>query len=124
MSLKRTAYAHREVDVSKKLISKPSLLKANGALTVVPFGDYFRMYKSYVQGRADEHGVLFPGEQHDAQELEEARDSQLGEPERCSLGGDFCSPQRHPGNPPTPADMCPGAGTERMASHWLIPASL
>jgi len=108
MSLRRTAYAHREVDVSNKLVDKAALLKANGSLTVVPFGDFFKMYTYYVQGKADENGLLLPGEQLDEQVIGEVIDTQTGEPEWDTWGGDSCSsPIRRSGITPAP-DMSPG----------------
>ena len=54
---KGTAYAHRQMDVQKGLITKAELKAANGTKTFVSYWDYFRLYRRYAAGQVDEHGI-------------------------------------------------------------------
>lgn len=56
MVASRTAYHHRKLDISKKLVSEGEINKANGSSTVVPYGDYFGMFRQFLVGAADENG--------------------------------------------------------------------
>ncbi len=58
MVARRTAYSHRKSDVTRKLIRAGELAKANGSLTLVPYGDFIDMFRLYVEGAADETGLL------------------------------------------------------------------
>lgn len=56
MMASRTAYHHRKLDISKKLVSEGEINKTNGSSTVVPYGDYFGMFRQFLVGAADENG--------------------------------------------------------------------
>ena len=64
MVAKRTAYSHRKSDVSKRLVSEKEVTQANGSLTLVPYGDFFRMYRLHVAGSADDSGYACDLSQH------------------------------------------------------------
>ena len=51
-----TAYLHREVDISKGLITKAELLAANGSKTCMSYGDFFQIYRAHCEGRVDAAG--------------------------------------------------------------------
>lgn len=106
MVAKRTAYNHIKIDVSRKLISQEEINKAKGSLTLVPYGDYFRMFRQYVAGAADENGLRC--EHPSAQEQQETLHNHPDDPEREVMDGDFWQCEC-PDTPNAPA-MSPDAG--------------
>ena len=54
-----TAYSHRQADVKKHLITKAELDAANGTKTLLPYGDYFRLFRLHAAGQVDEHGIAW-----------------------------------------------------------------
>ena len=54
-----TAYCHRQADVKKHLIRKAELDAANGTKTLLPYGDYFRLFRLHAAGQVDEHGIAW-----------------------------------------------------------------
>lgn len=106
MVARRTAYSHRKADVSKKLISQGEINKANGSLTLVPYGDFFGMLCQFLAGAADKIGL--PCELPNVQEQEETLHNHSDGPEREIMDGDFWQCEC-PDTPYTPA-MSPDAG--------------
>ena len=57
MTNRGTAYSHRQADMKKDLITKAELDAANGTKTLLPHGDYFRLFRLHAAGQVDEHGI-------------------------------------------------------------------
>jgi len=117
MTSRRTAYNHRQSDVSRKLITNEELLNANGSLTLVPYGDFFRMYRRFLVGAADESGL--PCGLSNVQEQEQSIHDHSNEPERDMMDGDFSNVIREwPDTPFAPAGS-PNAGGDVFAPPLL-----
>jgi hypothetical protein len=57
MMTKGTAYTHRQADVMQGLITRAELNTARGTKTLLPYGDYFRLFRLYAAGQVDENGI-------------------------------------------------------------------
>ena len=57
MTSKRTAYYHRQADVKQGLITKTELHAACGTKTLLPYEDYFLLFRLHAAGQVDEHGI-------------------------------------------------------------------
>ena len=57
MMNKGIAYAHRQADVKEGLITKAELATALGTKTLIPYGDYFVLFRLYAAGQVDENGI-------------------------------------------------------------------
>ena len=108
MVARRTAYSHRKIDVTRKLISAGELAKANGSLqlTHVSYGDFIDMFRLYVEGAADETGVR--RNLSNVQEQECSLHNESEEPQREDVGFESWHCGCHD-TPNAPA-MSPNAG--------------
>ena len=106
MIARRTAYNHRKSDVARKLIMAGELAQANGSLTLIPYGDFFNMFRLYVAGDADENGMHCIN--LNAQEQEFLVHNESEEPQTEERGFDARHCERHD-DAAAPA-MSPDAG--------------
>ena len=119
MVAKRTAYAHRQADASKKLIGERDIVRANGSLTFVPYGDFFRMYREFVAGTADENGLACQAVS--PQEQDQPVHDGCGDPEREAMDG-VCWQCESSDLPDAPA-MSPDAGAHARRPHSTLMSS-